>query len=290
MRLALFSLVYGEKFVDRFTRGLVKSLCWPRNREALQGQWWHIYTGPDEIVRVAAAAETVGIPFIFHEIPAGETPGDILMAAMRDHARRCVDADDALLAVQPDHLFGEGSIAAMKVIAAENRRLCVAMAHPRVLADDFLDALPDGPMQNAEMVSLAMRHLHPSFAKSDMALDEINTWLGGVSWRELGPSLWGVTVNSPTVFLAQLVGDDLGHFGEAGSWDHTWPATLMDEQRQRLIGSSDAAFTVELTDRHTHIPKLRRKPPGAPYTYRYDLEHNRVNRNTMTIWRGLTRA
>jgi hypothetical protein len=258
----------------------------------LQGAQWDIYAPDSDRSRISWATEKVGVPIQFHDVQVAETDGAILMASVVDHARRCVAEGDAFLALQPDHIFGEGSLAAMVAVASENARVCVAMAHPRVLPEPFLKQMPPIPMLNPMMVSVAMHNLHPTFATADHAEEEVSTWFCGVAWRKLSNNLWAVNVNSPTVFLARMTDDDVAFLSTAkpGAWDHEWPATLMQDQRQRLIGSSDAAFTVELTSATTHRPTLRQKPPGAPYTYRHDRGHNRVNQNTVVIWRGLPSA
>ncbi len=275
----MFTLVYGEKFIEMLRSGCARSLTWPRNRAALDGAVWDIYCTIEERGIIRAIVEPIGLEVVWHD------SCENLMVAICDHASLCLESGAAMFTAQPDLIFGEGSIEAMVIVASENKRLCVAMAHPRVNTE-FLVAMPDGVIGNSTMVELAMQYLHPSFALSDLALDEVNCWNGGIAWRRLGRGLYGVTCNLPTIFLAQFVEEDLPLIKEAGSWDHTWPSALIAEPRQRLIGSSDGAFVVELTDNRTHRPKLRSKPPGAPYTYRGNLPHNLVNRNTVTIWRG----
>jgi hypothetical protein len=261
----------------------VRSLGWPRNRAALRGAVWDIYCHREELGQIEAIVMPLGLPVVFHDAPRNLSTAEILMAAMSDHARICIEDGAAMFTAMPDLIFGDGSIEAMVTLASENRRLCIAMPHPRV-NEEFVHLMPKSVIGNPELVSLAMNNLHPSFASSDLSLEAVNCWSGGVAWRRLGPDLYGVTCNAPTIFLAQLIDEDLPLIQKAGSWDHTWPSHL--EGRQRLIGSSDAAFVVELTQRHTHKPHVRRKPPGAPYTYRHDLLHHRVNRNTVAIWRG----
>jgi hypothetical protein len=269
--------------------GCARSLAWPRNRAALEGAIWDIYSYPEERDRIVRIAASVGLEVQFHDIPAIHEIDSKLMAAMLDHARICVAEGAAMFTAQPDNMFGEGSIEAMVAIASENSTLCVAVPHPRVNDAGFIRHLPNGVISNAQLVTLAMQHQHESFAYANLALEEVSCWHGGMAWRRLGPDLYGVTCNLPTIFLARLTQEDIAFFkrAPAGAWDHYWPAILMDEQRQRVIGSSDAAFVVELTEHGTHPPVLRRKPPGAPYTYRHDREHHKVNRNTVAVWRGL---
>jgi hypothetical protein len=284
----LFTLVYRNRFLEKLEHGCARSLAWPRNRAAIDGAIWDIYSYPEERERITQITAGVGLKIQFHDIPDIHAIESKLMAVMLDHARLCVSEGAAMFTAQPDLIFGEGSIEAMVRVAAENRELCVALPHPRVNDAAFVQAMPSGVIENAQLVSLAMQHLHSSFASADMVLENVSTWHGGVSWRRLGEGLYGVTCNTPTIFLARLIPEDVAVLKKAGdgAWDHIWPTTLMKEQRQRLIGSSDAAFVVELTHPRSHVPDLRRKPPGAPYTYRHDRDHHKVNRNTVSVWRG----
>lgn len=282
MKLRAFTVVYGEKHIARFRDGLVRCLAWPRNCAALEGAAWHIHTTPTEYQIVRDAIKHLGIDYQLREI-------GVFTDALVTQVMECSESGEALLTLNADNIFGDGSIEAMKRVAVEGEGLCVALAHPRV-RPEFLSWMSDAPMSNAQMVDLAMRTLHPSFTTSDMSREEVNTWAGGVSWRRLGDAVWGVTVNSPSIFLARVVPDDVLRLSAPGAWDHHWPSELVQAERQRFIGGSDAAFVVELTDIGVHMPELVRKPQNAPYAYRHNREHHRVNRNVVAVWRGLPTA
>ena len=71
-----------------------------------------------------------------------------------------------------------------------------------------------------------------------------------------------------------------------GSYDHSFPRRLVDEQRQRVIGSSDAAFVVELTPPRSNAPRLQPTDPSAPDRFNAAEAHHLANRNLVAIWRA----
>lgn len=186
-----------------------------------------------------------------------------------------------MLTAHPDNIFSDGSIGNMLALAGDPGS-CVALAHPRVLPDMFMSPPLWAPM----LVDEAMGKLHPSFAASDLSLDSLNTWHGGVGWRKLGEGLWAVSVSCPSVFVANLLPSDLQYLSDPGAWDHEWPTSLLESDRLRFIGSSDAAFVVELTDKAKHGPVLAPKPAGASRTATYPTPYHRAVRSLQAIWRG----
>jgi hypothetical protein len=94
--------------------------------------------------------------------------------------------------------------------------------------------------------------------------------------------------------LANWIPEDYAFFinqPSFGSYDHTWPGErLIRQERQRYVGSSDAAFICEVTDFDKNIPpwtpehlKVLQVHPDAFYR---DNWHNAVDRLTVCIFRG----
>jgi len=71
-----------------------------------------------------------------------------------------------------------------------------------------------------------------------------------------------------------------------GNYDHAFGNRLVQEGRQRIIGSSDAAFMVELTPVGVSEGDLQKIDPEYPDNYWQDVPHIQINRNTMMIWRA----
>ncbi len=266
------------------------SLAWPRNLAALKSvdATWHIYSRPDERERINGIIEKIDIPVEHHAIPDIQAIAEKLDGALLSELRNAVDTGSALLTAQPDIVFGEGTIETFIRLASENDERCIAAPHPRVNAHAFISEIGKEPIENPELVRMAFKHMHESWRTADLSLDHVSCWHGGVAWRKLGDKLYGVTARLPTAFLVRPVQSDLEFFANSknGAWDHHWPTKLVNENRQRVIGSSDAAFVVELTDTATHPSILRKKIANQQDIYRHNNPHNDVNANTMAIWRS----
>ena len=187
----------------------------------------------------------------------------------------------------PDTIFGNGTIAAICDVG-RLPGICVAVPHVRVNAG-ALPALAGREWSNSELVDFAWQNLHRTWSDADARLGNTNSYLGGVSWHQLRKGLYAVTHRLPTCYLANIDASDVEWFGrqwETGTYDHTWPATLVKKQRQRVIASSDAAFIAELTRENENIPICQPTDPNEPDKFWRDLEHNFVARSQVTIFRG----
>lgn len=289
MKIRLFTLAWGEPYCSWFEKALTRSLLWPENHKAIL-QWaceWNIYTRDQDRDRLRSIAERVGAPLQFHPFAVNNSSGETLQPALWDHARNCHLDGSAMFIAPPDTIFGEGTIAAMCHVGSRPN-ICVAVPHVRVNAG-CVDGLPSRPLRNWELVDFAWENLHKTWADANANLPNTNSRLGGVSWYELRKGLYAVTHRLPTCYLANINASDVEWFSrqhETGTWDHTWPAKLVKEQRQRVIASSDAAFMVELTQVHENNPACEPSNPTEPDIFWRDLEQNYVNRNTVAIFRG----
>jgi hypothetical protein len=280
VRVRLSTLVFGEKFLGLFRKS-VRSLSWPKNKEALKGAVWSIHTDREEEAR--EIVEPLGLEVEINPVPSGGVGVKLLSSLILD-MDKCLGGD-ALLTAQPDTIFGDGTIKTLVEVGSEGIN-AISVSHPRVVAETFPDL--SGPTSNARLVGLAFEHLHPGWQLANMRGDENNCFKGGVAWREIDQDLYAVTVRIPTTYFVRPRSADVEFLKtcKEGGWDHTWPAQLVEEQRHRLIGSSDAAFMVELTElkRNGALPRAARI--DEPDAYKFNLDHHRTNRNSLVIWRA----
>lgn len=300
--IRLFSAVWGDKHLDWFEKACVNSLAWPKNRAAIPlDSRWTLFSKKDDIKRAAEIASAI-LPLAqidFLEMPQsvkGSSPemGNVLLQGFLLTMKRCLTDGAKLLMAPPDTIFGDGTIPTLLATGKE-AHLCVAVAHPRVTPSIFSQFKPSREMSNAELVTAAWKHLHPSWTQAEAGLQQTNSFVGGVSWRKLAHNLVSVTHRLPTVYLADFVPSDLTFFQQPhdglpptfGVWDHGWPGhCLIPSQRQRIVGGSDAAFIVELTDEDKNVPPTLNGNPFEPDAFWRSEPHNAHNRQTCVIFRG----
>lgn len=289
MKMRLFTLVWGKNHIAWMEQGLLRSLLWPGNHEAIlkHATEWNIYTRDEDRAQLGPIAERLGVHVQFHPVNMQNSSGETMQPCLVDHLRNCQLEGQAAFIAPPDTVFGEGSVPAICAVGAV-AGACVAVPHVRVNAA-AIAGLGEKPIPNAGLVDFAWENLHKTWTDANATLPETNSMLGGVSWREIRKGLYAVTHRLPTCYLANVDASDVEWFSrqwESGSWDHAWPAKVVKEQRHRMIASSDAAFIIELTHAHENNPKVEPTDPREPDKYFRDLEHNYVNRNTVAIFRG----
>lgn len=255
---------------------------WPKNRKALEGAVWSIHTDNEEEAR--RIVEPSGLEVEINPVPDASGIGVRLLKSLVLDLEKCLGGD-ALLTAQPDTIFGEGTIKTLVDLGSEGLN-AISVSHPRVVASTF--PILTEPTSNATLVKHAFEHLHPGWKLANMRGDENNCFKGGVGWREIDKDLYAVTVRIPTTYFVRPRSLDVEVLRDCkeGGWDHVWPAQLVQEQRHRLIGSSDAAFMVELTElkRNGALPRAARL--DEPDAYQFSLDHHKTNRNSMVIWRA----
>ncbi len=292
--LHLFSSVWGDHYIDWMDRALVRSLSWPKNKEALHGAVWHIYTKKLEQEKVLRICDKVGIPIIFHDIPQwiiGSPPnmGLILLKALLDRIRDCLTQNAQLMMAPPDTIFSEGSVANMRQLARFGG--CVAVPHARVTPKIF-DVLGDKPMSGNEMVSNIFKYPHKSWEYSEVGLPHQSTHIGGIAWEKVD-DVYVVQHMLPTIYLANFVENDYEFFTKShdgtepvyGAWDHLWPMKLVKEERQRTPGSSDVACMVEVTREDQNVPALVPVSTDVPDSFWRGALHNQHNRQIYYVMR-----
>lgn len=297
MKRRLFSIVFGDAYIDRFERACVLSLGWPKNRAALKRfEVWDLWTIRKDEDRLRGIAAALGVPVEFHRVcnpDASQLPHlrirEMLVDAMRRQLRMCCAEKSGFMWISPDLICGDGSVGTVLQLG-EVPGFWIAVPTLRVDETGFLEAMGPGPLSNAQLVSLAFKHLHPDFLEGEQSREKTNAWHSGVTWRSLGDGLYAVTHLMPSAFLCQPVQSHVDFWEGSttlGDWDHSFPQLLVRDQVQRVVGSSDAAFFVELTPPELGRPPLEPVVPGKPDRYRHDSrDHIKANRNTVFIWRA----
>lgn len=292
----IFSIVFNEPYMGWFERACVPSLMWPRNLAAVRQSVvsWDLWTTKEAAGRAAAAAARLGVPVNVDDSlePSSwldkEPLKRTMFRALLSELESCALAGHAFLWVAPDNVFGDGSLEGIFAMGAVPG-VCVAFTPLRVNADGFLAAMGDGPLPNPELVRVGMEHAHAGFLHAEATREMTNSFRSGVSWRRIGARLYAVTARQHSSYLMQPTVPDvewMRGFNKFGAYDHTFPSHLVDHQRQRVVGSSDAAFTVELTPADAGTTGLAENDFLDPDKFGQKLSHHKANRNALVIWRA----
>ncbi len=288
--------VWGRKHLDWWKSAGLKSLSWPKNKEALNGAIWSFLTKEEHRDEIEQALAQSGIrvkdlEFTFMGDILEQNPhaaGHIMKEWFVREGSKCLMYNCQGFTAPPDTIIGDGSVQALREVGNQQHVVVIA-AHMRSNTS-ILSELGDKPLSRAQLVTLGMKHKHKTWEESEFGKDKSNTWVGGVSWRRLGDNLYSVCHLLGTPYLINFTPEDLVYFKNQihyGVIDHSWPGdVLVPAQRQRVMGSSDGAFMVEITEPDQNIPPLEYVRHGYPDLFHKDLPHNRVNRMTSVIFRG----
>lgn len=287
MNLRIFTGVWGN-YVDTFERGVATSLNWPLNREAIKGANWNIVTERKNFERVSEIRERCGV---FKgeniELFPGEHPTLQFSARLYEEMKKCIEEKATYLFALPDYIFGDGTIQNLKAMMTEPG-LCLAVPNTRVLpaAMEYFGK----PLTNAELVSLAFDKtlMHQTWREAEIGKPTINSFYGGVSWKELSPGLIAVTHLLPSSYMCQFIESDIEYFKSKSSfsaWDHEWPVKLLKERRQRYVSSSDVAFITEITEADKNLSPVTPVSPEGPTAFFRYLYHNKANKSVSIAFR-----
>lgn len=282
--MRIFTAVWG-KYIDLFERACFASLTWPKNREALKGAVWSVYSQVEDFDAIRKICERADVGVELTPLTMQAQSGRMMAGALIMEIDKCLSQRQPMLLAPPDMIFGDGTLPALVKLGV-GHELVVSVASIRVLPE-MLDKIM-GPLSNAALVKLSWQNLHRTWVESEVGRDLVNSHSGGVSWRTVAPGLHVATHLLPSPCYVNFTARDRVWFqkrGEFGAWDHIWPAELVNDERQRVIGSSDVAVWVELTDPEKNVPPLARSNPLEPDSFARDMAHNRVNRNTYVVLR-----
>lgn len=293
MKFQILSVFWGEPYKTWFIKGSLKSLAFKENHKAITESCstWNIFCDSDQIPAIEEVTK-ITFPLVKFNIQSTENLRAFIdqhQSAMCWQIDQCLKAKERLLFAPPDTIFADGTIPNILKLGREEKT-CVAIAHPRVLPEilqDFISHIRYASPGPAQLVDLTWRHLHQAWSDAESGHPRQNSFIGGVRWQELSESLYAVTHHLPTNYLCDFTDEDLMYFKTRtsfGSFDHEWPSDLLIRQnRQRFVGSSDAGFICEITDKLKNIPPVK---PGNVDEFWRSHPHNLQNRQTTVIFRG----
>lgn len=293
--LRIFTAVWNDQYLDWFEKYCLNSLSAPKNAAALEGATWVFLTRESHRVRLEKAINdspirVKDIEFMvlgpeFEENP--HAAGSFMLQGLLMEMGRCITFGAQSLTAPPDTIFGEGTIANMRELA-RGRDTVIFAAHVRVTPE--IDQELGKGLSNAQLVTAAWKHLHKTWEDAQDGLEKTNSYIGGVSWQYLANGLYSVCHRLPTPYLINFTPEDLVYFKAQihyGVIDHFWPdQCLIDFERMRFIGSSDAAFMVEVTPADKNIPPIEHYRADEADAFYRNLKHNKVNRLFRVILRG----
>ncbi len=288
MNLRLFTGVWSEKYLDVFERACAASLAWPENKAAIHGATWTIVCDEKAQDRVNDIRLRCGIlrgkNIVLH---SGQDPTFQFSGHLYDEMATCIREDATFLFCLPDYVFGDGTVANLKAMMIE-KGLCLAVPNTRVLpsAMEWFDE----PRTNAQLVSIAFDPLfmHQTWRDAEFGKPTSDTYYGGVLWTELRPGLITAMHRLPSSYMCSFLESDVEFFKKQlsfSAWDHTWGAQLVEDGRQRFIGSSDVAFITEITEADKNCAIVTPVSPKSPSDFFRNLLHNKINRNVSTVFR-----
>ncbi|TFH47466.1 MAG: hypothetical protein E4H01_08300 [Lysobacterales bacterium] len=284
MKVRIFTVAYA-KHAAWWMKYAMRALGWPANRAALAEHDVTIDMYAEDSFKpmVSALAAERGYGLEWHTIKP--RPG--LNGCTHDALSAAVNEGAVLLPVPGDLIFGDGSIASLLRMLESGKNRAIAVSHVRVDPSKFEPLFTGATLSNAELVSLAIKTMNDQQMACKLPQGKDRTWMTGISWGEVGPNLYSATYHLPSICAIVPLREDVTWYEKnpksLGAWDHEFPSTLIEPDRYRLIGSSDAAFAVELS--------LKTMPKSGYGThevdeYRRRLPHNLASKSTLCIWRA----
>lgn len=300
--LRLMTNLWGEEAITNFKQGALKSLLWPKNKAALQGATWDMWTFEpyvEELERLIF--NNFDVKFEPHIITDNvgylnqRAPGLIpylLHTPFRLEMEACLNTTSKLLLLPPDTVFSDGAIANILKIGADPTTV-VCVPHVRVY-EHIRNYLNETPLAAPSLCKLAWETLHPSWITAEKGHPETSSFWSGCVWEKLEDNLYSVSHRIPTPYLISFTGQDHAawqHYNAFSAIDHMLPSdTWVKNGRIRMPGSSDAAMICEITGPGNNIPP--KTPPeviqqGNPADYYWrDTLHAAHNRQFQTIFRS----
>lgn len=245
MRVRIASFVFGEKHLKMQSDFALPSIV-------------------HDVDRLKAA----GVDIQFHK---HATFKDLI----EEECKAAIEAVTYTFMAPPDHIWSKGSLYNL-VKLAEHSPYCIAVPHIRV--KDTLNNV-EFPIEARELGRLAVEHAHDTFTNSfdDRDTTECHH---GITARGLDEALIAIKHNLPSVFMVKFNESDLEYFRRVnyvlGHWDRGWLAKLIDEGRLKIVGSSNIAMTVELTDSRARVNDL--KPNVFDDAHHEDKSYQRIAR------------
>ena len=295
MRLNLMTMVYGKDYVQLFKDYCLKSLFYPDNipRAILDGYRvkWDIYTTQDSEQLIKDAVQEHHLFEVEYDIKIIDkiiitsSGNDTNYQCLYLSLQKAIEENALFYLATPDVMIGNGSLSNLLAYKTD-KPLCLAAAHVRVAQESF--KIEDRVYSNAELVTLSMLNLSQSWRDTFVEADANCSYCANVTTRKITDNLWAVTHRIPTIYLARAIPSDIEFFEKKkiyGEWDWGWGEVLTQQNRYRVIGSSDMFFGAEITPKdrnNAHVMKgCQWNDDGSNRR-----QHSFINRNFITTLRG----
>jgi hypothetical protein len=203
-----------------------------------------------------------------------------------ERVKAAVSQDSYIAIIAPDNVFARGSLYNAYMMA-RHKDTSIAIAHPRVNCHSFIKEFPAGKVfEKRELVSIAMRPdmMHGAFANA-FDDNDANITEHGISIRKITDKHYAVVHAIPSPMIFHLNSSDVDYLKSAGygNIDRGLSKRLYDEQRIKLVGSSDIAFFIELTRPETNMPPIN---SGKRYNDRNIEQSQNIFNNMIVSWIG----
>lgn len=213
--------------------------------------------------------------------------GQVLIKSLQESISLCLVDSSPMLMATPDFIYGNGTIETFARVANEPGS-CATIANIRVLPSILPEIADMTCPTNSMLTSVAFSCLHRSWSESPG-----NLYRSGVRINGIAQKLWAVEHWMPSPFYYNFLDCDRQHFREwherkppgFGIVDHLFPTYLLEQERLRYIGSSDAALMCEVTDPEMNVPPLNAAGDPQDKFFRNHF-HNNIQRQFVSIFRG----
>jgi hypothetical protein len=296
--LRIWTPVWGHKHVKLLSDALAQSFLWPKNHEAIRHAKWSLFIHHSEFDQVMTAVTKVLPESQIETIEAKESlemltaqRGVLMCRALIQEIKKCLMDNHQFLISTPDFIWADGALASLRILG-DQPGVCVAVPHPRVVPS-ILPSL-SVPQTNTRLVSLSRQHAHVAWTSSEVGQNPTGSHKGGILWRDMSPGVTCLQHRMPSPYLVNFTTDDLGffstqtdHFQAAfGSWDHQWSDKLIEQQRWRMLLSSDLGFMCEVTDANQNVPPKVPATPNDPDSFWHADLNFAMNRQYVATFRS----
>jgi hypothetical protein len=284
MKVEALTTVWGDAYVDQFLNATVKSVAFKENKKAMSDIIWNIFTDEAQFEKIDKfiAPLLPDTEVRFKDLGVIRDRIDYLHSGLIWQIKECLKHKTKMLLLPPDSIFGDKTIKNVITLGKEERS-CVVVPHPRAHPSILNEAYES----NASLVKAAWKHLHRSWSDAEEGTDRQNSFIGGVSYEKLDDKTFSVKHLLPTPYFCDFTEDDLTFFETQpgiGCIDHVWPSLLVQQNRMKYCGSSDACFVVEITERDKNLPPVQRGAETNKFWRNHP--HNLFNQQVACIFRS----
>ena len=284
MKIQALTTVWGNDYIDRFLKATAKSVAFPENKKVMDNVVWNIFTDEIQFERIDKfiAPLLPDTEIRYRDLGIIRDRIDYLHSGLIWQIKECLKNKTKMLLLPPDSIFGDGTLPSLIKLGKEEKS-CVVVPHPRALPEVLHEAYET----NASLVKASWKHLHRSWSDAEANSDRQNSFIGGVSWEKLDEKTFSVKHLLPTPYFCDFTEDDLTFFetqSGIGCIDHVWPSLLVQQNRMKYCGSSDACFVVEITERDKNLPPVQRGASTDKFWRNHP--HNLFNQQVACIFRS----